>query len=151
MQRCKLANEYHQKGFNCAQSVLAAFGDLTHLPEKEALAVSGGFGGGVGGSHAEICGAMSGAVMVLSMLYPHVEEGNAESKRKIYGVTQEFQKRFQARFPCTRCGDLLAARIQPDDKTPAAQKLGITSHCAILIVTAVEIVEEMLKEAGVNA
>ena len=145
MNRCELANQYHEKGFNCAQSVLAAFGDLTHLPEREAMAVSGGFGGGIGGSHREVCGAMSGAVMVLGILYPHAEENSAESKRHLYAVTREFQRRFQDRFGCDRCGDLLQAKVQPDG---AARELGISQHCAVLVVSAVEIVERMLREAG---
>ena len=41
MDRCKIAKEYHERGCNCAQSVLAAFGDLTHLSEGEALALAG--------------------------------------------------------------------------------------------------------------
>ena len=34
----------------------------------------------------------------------------------------------------------------PDDTTPAARDMGLTGHCDIMIVTAVEIVEEMLAE-----
>ena len=146
MNRCELAYQYHERGFNCAQSVLAAFGDLTRLPEREAMAVSGGFGGGIGGSHREVCGAMSGAVMALSLLYPHVEEDDAESKRRLYAVIREFQKRFAERFGYSDCGDLLKARVQPQG---AALELGISQHCAVLIVSAVEIAERMLREAGV--
>lgn len=149
MDRCELANAYHEKGFNCAQSVLAAFGDLTHLPEKEALAMAGGFGGGIGGSHEELCGAMSGAVMALGMLYPHTRERNADEKRRIYQISKDFQARFKRRFGYTCCGDLLAAKIEVNDQVPAAQRLHITARCAALIVTSVEIVETMLKEASI--
>lgn len=149
MNRCELANTYHEKGFNCAQSVLAAFGDLTHLPEKEALAVSGGLGGGVGGAHRELCGAASGAVLALSLLYPHTEENSPETKRRLYGLTKEFYTRFQARFGgLTRCDELLAAKVEP---SAAAAELGITAHCGVLISAAVEILTEMLREAGVKA
>ena len=34
------------------------------------MAAMGGFGGGMGGSHAEVCGAISGAALVLSLLIP---------------------------------------------------------------------------------
>ena len=144
MNRCELANGYHQKGFNCAQSVLAAFCDLTHLPEREALAVSVGFGGGMGGSHQEVCGAISGGVMALSILYPHVEENDAATKRRIYSITQEFRTRFRERFGQTVCGDLLATKV---DAGGAAREMGIKRRCDILIVTAVELVEQMLREA----
>ena len=71
-ERMKLANAYHDKKFNCAQSVLLAFGDKTGLDEKTARAIAGGMGGGVGGCKEEICGALSGAVLALGMLLPHV-------------------------------------------------------------------------------
>lgn len=150
MDRCKLAWNYYQKGFNCAQSVLAAFSDLTHLSEREALAVSGGFGGGVGGTHEEVCGALSGAVIVLSILFPHVEEDTPETKRRLYRATRDLRNRFEKCFGKTRCNDLLAEKIESGDRTPGAQRLGVNSHCAILIVTTVELVEEMLREAGVS-
>ena len=146
MERCALAHSYHEKGYNCAQSVLAAFGDLTHLSEPEALALAGALGGGFGGSHQEACGALTGALMVLGLLYPHTAENDAEAKRRIYGIAKDFQQRFQSRFSCTRCGDLLRTRIEVTDALPAAKRLGISQHCDILIVTAVEMLEEMLEE-----
>ena len=39
----KRALEFHEKGYNCAQSVLAACGEYTGMDEKTALAVSAGF------------------------------------------------------------------------------------------------------------
>ena len=59
----KLATEYHEKGFNCAQAVLCANCAHTGLDEKTSLAVSGGFGGGL--RCGEVCGAVSGAVMAM--------------------------------------------------------------------------------------
>ena len=34
MERCRVAMEYHEKGFNCAQSVLEAFRDLIGLTKE---------------------------------------------------------------------------------------------------------------------
>ena len=68
MDRCERAIEYHKRGCNCSQSVLAAFADLTGLGEAGSLAIAGGFGGGSG--TGELCGAIAGAVMTLSQLYP---------------------------------------------------------------------------------
>ena len=101
MDRFEKANDYHKKGFNCCQSVLAAFSDLTGLSEQASFDIGGGFGGGAG--TGELCGAISGAVMTLGLL-------------------------------------------TPDDTTPAAKAMGLTGHCDIMIVTAVEIVEELLAE-----
>ena len=82
LSRCAAAYQYHQDGFNCAQSVVGAFQDLLGMDEKQAMAMAGGFGGGVGGSHAELCGAVSGGVLVLGLLTPHTDSADKEGKRR---------------------------------------------------------------------
>lgn len=59
---------------------------------------------------------------------------------------KELQKRFSERFDALRCAELLKKKFIPDDTTPSAKVLQLTGHCDIMIVTAVEIVEEMLQE-----
>ena len=75
----------HSSGYNCAQSVLAALGSYTGLDEKTALAVSGGFGGGV--RCGEICGAASGAVMALGLAFPYADGEDSEAKARIAKLT----------------------------------------------------------------
>ncbi len=146
MDRCAKAYEYHKEGYNCAQSVAGAFADLTGLTPEQLMAAMGGFGGGVGGSHAELCGAVSGGVLVLSLLHPHTDGADKAGKVAVYALTKEFRRRFEEVFGLTRCGELLKARPGVTDKNPAAQRLGVTAHCDNMIVTAVEIIEQMLAE-----
>ena len=137
LSRCAAAYQYHQDGFNCAQSVVGAFQDLLGMDEKQAMAMAGGFGGGVGGSHAELCGAVSGGVLVLGLLTPHTDSADKEGKRRIW---------FEAVFGLTRCGELLKARPGVTERNSASACLGVTAHCDNMIVTAVELVEQMLAE-----
>ena len=146
MDRCAKAYEYHKQGYNCAQSVAGAFADLTGLAPEQLMAATGGFGGGVGGSHAELCGAVSGGVLVLSLLHPHTDGADRAGKAAVYALTKEFRRRFEEVFGLTRCGGLLKARPGATDTSPAAQRLGVTAHCDNMVVTAVEIVEQMLAE-----
>lgn len=146
MDRCAAAYQYHKAGYNCAQAVALAFKDLIDVPEGAIVSAGGGFGGGVGGSRAELCGAVSGGVLTLGWLTPHTNGADAEGKKRTYAAVKEFRRRFEDIFGLTRCGDLLAARPQPSEKTPAALRLGVTAHCDNMIVTAVEIIEEMLAE-----
>lgn len=147
MDRCELAYRYHREGYNCAQSVVGAFSDQLGITKEQAMAVAGGFGGGVGQSHEELCGAISGGVIVLGLLHPHAEGADREAKRKIGALAGEFRRRFAETFGgLTRCGELLRARPEANGNTAAALRLGITAHCDVMIVTAVEIIENMLKE-----
>ncbi len=103
----------HACGFNCAQSVLAALGSYTGLDEKTALAVSGGFGGGV--RCGEICGAASGAVMALGLAFPYADEEDGEAKKKIAKLTMRMNRDFIQTFGCIRCQDLKRNGIPCDE------------------------------------
>ena len=142
--RFEIADAYHKQGFNCCQCVLAAFSDITGLSEQASFDVGGGFGGGAG--TGELCGAISGAVMTLGLLTPVDPADPAGSKKRTVALSKEFQKRFSERFGALRCKELLKNKFTPDDTTPAAKAMGLTGHCDIMIVTAVEIVEELLAE-----
>lgn len=141
---CEKALAYHQRGFNCCQSVLAGCTDLTGLSEQESFDLGGGFGSGAG--TGEICGALSGAIMVLGKLTPVDANDPIGSKKRTVAKSKELQKRFSETFHAIRCHDLLKNKFVPDDTTPAAKAMGLTKHCDIMVVTAVEVVEQMLEE-----
>ena len=144
LERCELAHAYHKKGYNCCQSVLAAFSDLTGLSEKDSLAIGGGFGSGAG--TGELCGAVSGAIMAIGLMTPVDPEDPVASKKRTVGIAKELQKRFSQRFGALRCRDLLKNRQGDADGSAAAQAMGLTAHCEIIVVAAVEILEELLAE-----
>lgn len=98
------AAEYHDRGFNCAQSVLCACSEYTGLDEKSSLAVAGGFGGGV--RCGEICGSITSAVMALGLANPYHTEGDTEAKDKIARLTKHCIKCFRDEFGCIRCVEL---------------------------------------------
>ncbi|MCI7734817.1 MAG: C-GCAxxG-C-C family protein [Dysosmobacter sp.] len=147
MDRCALAHQYHKQGYSCAQSVAGAFADLTGWEPEQLFAAAGSFGGGVGGSHEELCGAISGALLVLGLLYPHTQGEDREAKRKVFDLAKRFRQRFFETFGHTRCGNLLRARCGVSEETTAA-RLGLTAHCDIMVVTAVEILEALLRETA---
>ena len=146
MDHCEFALHYHQNGYNCCQSVLAAFSDITGLSEQASMDIGGGFGGG--GGTGELCGALSGAIMALGLMSPVDENDPVGSKKRTVALSRELQKRFSGKFGALRCQDLLRNKSGASDATPAAQRLGLTGHCDIMIVTAVEIVEELMAERG---
>lgn len=146
MDRCELAYQYHKRGYSCAQSVAGAFADMLAREPEQLFAAAGGFGGGVGGSHAELCGAISGGLLVLGLLFPHTRGEDKPAKREAYALAKLFRQRFFETFSCTRCGDLLKARPGVSSRTAAAVRLGVTAHCDIMVVTAVELLEELLKQ-----
>ena len=132
MNRYEQAVAYHHKGFNCCQSVLAAYSDLTGLSQQASFDMGGGFG--------------AGAHLTLGMLTPVYPQDPVGSKRRTGALAKEFQKRFQEKFGDLRCKPLLKAGIQATDATPVARDMALTNRCDVLIITAMEIVEEMRGE-----
>ena len=68
MERQIQAAQYFLDGYNCAQAVFAAFSDMTGLTPEYSARMASAFGGGMGRMR-EVCGAVSGMLMVTGILY----------------------------------------------------------------------------------
>lgn len=141
--RAALANHYHESGYSCAQAVACAFCDQMPYEPEELAPLLGCFGGGF--RCEELCGAVSGAAVVLGLRWPHSVAGDLEAKELAAEKMREFHRRFLERFPSLRCGEL---RQRPDaqEGSDAAARLGFHKSCAVYIAAATEILEEMLAE-----
>ena len=107
MTHAEKAEAYFRQGYNCAQSVLLAFGDMTGLDDETALRVSSSFGGGLGRLR-EVCGAVSGACMVLGLVKGYTDPDDREGKRAQYRLVQEFAERFREQNGSIVCRELLS-------------------------------------------
>ena len=90
-ERVERARNYFLEGYNCAQAVFLAFGDLTGMDETTAARLVSSFGGGMGRMR-EVCGAVSGMAFVASFLSPCPTADNAEAKKKIDKLIKEIDK-----------------------------------------------------------
>jgi C_GCAxxG_C_C family probable redox protein len=141
-ERCRKALACHATTLNCAQSVLCAFSDRLGWSDDQCAALGSGFGGGV--RYGGVCGTVSAAVMILGLLYPHTPENGMDGKRRATRLTKEFESRFTAQFGKLDCRDLLA--IGDLQGTEMTEKLNVDAHCDKLIVSAVELLSDMLDE-----
>lgn len=85
-----LAEHYFMQGYNCSQSVAAAFSKELNLPVETVLRMTSGFGAGMGRLR-EVCGAFSGAVFVLSNLYG---SDDPAQKSQMYARVQDLAKQY---------------------------------------------------------
>lgn len=82
------------KGYNCSQSVVAAFAPQLGLTEEMALRLSAGFGAGIGRMR-EVCGAFCGVVTVLSMVY--ADPTDPKDKSRMYALVQQAAEQYRSR------------------------------------------------------
>jgi len=107
-------------GYNCSQSVLIAFSDVTGLDEKTAFKVASSFGGGMGRLR-EVCGAVSGMFMVAGLLYSKDELTTNSDKVKHYALIQELAKKFKEKNGSIICRELLSGSFLNVDNSPEAE------------------------------
>lgn len=144
------AYRLHASGYNCAQSVAAAFADELNMDENLALQMSVGFGGGMGRMQ-ETCGAVTGAFMVLGLYNGKNSEDNAGLKNATYSMVQQFDRRFRAMHRTTNCMELIQCDIKtPEGFTQAKEQGLFQSVCDKCISDAIEIVEELVEKPAPN-
>ena len=109
------------KGYNCSQSVVAAFAPQLGLTEEMALRLSAGFGAGIGRMR-EVCGAFCGVVTVLSMVY--ADPADPKDKSRMYALVQEAAEQYRSRNGGSIiCRELLAkAGVAPAGGTAAEDR-----------------------------
>ena len=136
------------KGYNCSQSVVAAFAPQLGLTEEMALRLSAGFGAGIGRMR-EVCGAFCGVVTVLSMVY--ADPADPKDKSRMYALVQEAAEQYRSRNGGSIiCRELLAkAGAAPAGGTAAEDRTADyykKRPCPELVALAAQILEEWLAE-----
>ncbi len=116
--RKTLASDYFSQGFNCAQSVALAFCDLVKEEKDKILMLSSPFGGGMG-QMREVCGAVSGMLLVEGLLSGYVSPTDREDKKRVYTETKKLAERFKELNGSIVCRELLSGISHSTDGTPA--------------------------------
>ncbi|MFZ5649263.1 MAG: C-GCAxxG-C-C family protein [Bacillota bacterium] len=144
MSKVDLALSCFKEGFLCSQALLSTYGTELGLDRETALKISAAFGGGFG-RMGGICGAVSGAFMVVSLKYGHVKAEDGQAKDKTYGLVREFTDKFKSRNGSITCRDLLDCDIStPEGLAQAKEKNLFSAVCPNFVLDAAEIVEQLL-------
>ena len=117
-ERVARAVELFKSGYNCSQSVVAAFADLYGFTEEQALKMSSSFGGGIGRMR-ETCGAACGMFMLAGLQTGATDPKDKEGKAANYKLVQDLAAIFSERNGSLNCGELLGLKkCDPIQSTP---------------------------------
>lgn len=104
--RSEIAASKFLEGYNCAQSVVYAFGDDLHLERELALKIACGFGAGMGRKE-EVCGAVTGGIIVLGARYGRGEKDGKPATELTYQKTRALIDQFTKQHGAYICRNLL--------------------------------------------
>jgi C_GCAxxG_C_C family probable redox protein len=139
------AAELFLSGYNCAQAVAVAFTDVTGLTEQQAAKMASAFGGGMGRMR-EVCGAVSGMLMVLSYVYGYDTPGDDISKKRLYGQVQALAAGFRAENGSIICREILKNPPSDPNPTPRTAEFYAKRPCAKMVMTAARLLEQFMEE-----
>lgn len=136
------ANQYFSDKFHCSQAVLASFAEELGITEEQALKLGACFGSGM--RKGEVCGACTGALMVLGLKYGHFKKADMESRSRANTVNDRFLDEFRKRNGSYICNELLECDIStPEGAAYAIENKLFTDFCPKMVASAVEIIEDI--------
>ena len=105
IKRTKKAAEYHDRGYNCAQSVACAFSDLVDMEEADLFRLTEGLGLGMGCMEGT-CGALSAATILGSLKTSTGQMEQPNSKAASYKLSRTCMEAFQEKNGSVICKEL---------------------------------------------
>ena len=143
--RSEIAVEKLFDGFNCAQSIFFSFSDVVGIEKELTLKLACGFGAGMGRKE-EVCGAVSGGILVISAKYGKVRKDDKPATELTYKKTRDLMEQFAAQNGSYICRELIEGCDLTTDTGQAYFKERdlLKKKCAVCVRTVVEILEEIL-------
>ena len=144
MKKTDTALASFKSGFTCSSAVFSAFSDELGLDGKTAKKIACGFGAGISKS-GNICGAVSGAIMVIGLRYGKTRVGDDAATDQTRLLVSEFLQEFTRRHGSVNCTELLGYNLgNAGEFQNAREKRLFVTKCPELVRDAAAILEEIL-------
>lgn len=125
-----------EDGYRCSQAVFAAFSEDFGIPKDYALKIGACFGSGM--RKGEVCGACTGALMVLGLKF-------GENKSLSDNACVKFLDRFKEQNGSYICRDLLDCDISTKEGVEYAVEHNLFKEfCPLMVESACEITKDIV-------
>jgi C_GCAxxG_C_C family probable redox protein len=130
---------------NCAQATLTSFCEELGLENNLALKIAQGFGGGMHHSGG-LCGAVTGAYMILGLAQKVSSDKPREKLDATYALMTDFNRRFKQLHGSLNCTELIGYDLSvPEKAAEARQNKVFGTVCAGLVRDSAKILEDLLQ------
>jgi C_GCAxxG_C_C family probable redox protein len=133
-----------RSGFTCSSAVFSTFSEELGLDPGHAKKIACGFGAGISRT-GNICGAVSGAIMVIGLKYGKTMQGDDAATDKTRALVREFMQEFSQRHGTINCSELLGYNLgNPDEFERGRDSTLFHTKCPELVKDAANILEKIL-------
>ena len=133
------------EGYNCAQAITVAFSDVTGLDKDFSARMASSFGGGMGRMR-EVCGAVSGMLMVAGILYGYDENSHESAKKEHYALVQSLAGQFKEEVGSIICREILKNPPSDPNPTPRTEEFYRQRPCTRMVMVAARILDTYITE-----
>ncbi|MFW5972229.1 MAG: C-GCAxxG-C-C family protein [Bacillota bacterium] len=146
MTKKEIAISKFTDGYNCSQSVLYSFCDFLNFDPDLALKISCGFGAGMGRKE-EVCGAISGGIMILGLLYGRENNQESTLTEDTYSKTKYLIDQFTEKQGTISCRKLLddCNLTTPEGQEEFKKKDLYNKVCKRCVGNVVNILEDIIE------
>ena len=139
------AIEYFSQKMHCSQAILVTFSEECGISEEPAFKLGSCFGSGM--RKGEVCGACTGALMVLGLLYGQSHIGDQDERQRSNRINDLMMERFEKANGSYLCNDLLGYDVSTPEGAQRAREEGLfVDFCPKIVASAVDILEDIIKE-----
>jgi C_GCAxxG_C_C family probable redox protein len=143
IERCA---EDFAEGYTCSQSVLRAFAAELGLELDSGTRLATAFGGGLSRT-GRVCGAVTGALMVIGLRYGNTLPTDRGAKEATYTLARRFMEEFEKRHGSVDCPGLLGCDIgTPDGMQHAREQNLFKRVCPVYVTDAVRILDGLKED-----
>jgi C_GCAxxG_C_C family probable redox protein len=144
MTRKEKAVNLFSEHLHCSQAVLAAFSDECGISDEMAFKLGSCFGSGM--RRGNVCGACTGSLMVLGLLFGEEHIGVPEERQRSNKLNDMMMDRFKQANGTTICNELLGCDISTPEGIQYARSNGLfKDFCPKMVESAVGILEEIIE------
>ncbi|MFA6225069.1 MAG: C-GCAxxG-C-C family protein [Methanoregula sp.] len=130
--------------FTCSSAVFSAFSEELGLDPDTAKKIACGFGAGISRT-GSICGAVSGALMVIGLKYGKTQKDDEAATEKNRALVRQFIHEFIQKNCSVNCTELLGYDLSDPEAFSAAKKSGLfMTKCPALVRNSADILERIL-------
>jgi C_GCAxxG_C_C family probable redox protein len=145
MSRSKIAVNKFKDGYNCAQSVLFSYSDKLGITGDLALRAACGFGGGMGRKQ-EVCGAVTGGILALGLMYGRGEEEDNQKLEFTYVKVRELIDRFNEKHDTVNCRELLdGCKLSTPEGQQRFNSEKLKARCCDYVGDVVSILDDIME------
>ncbi len=130
-------------GIHCSMQVVREWAEDVGLDEKNAMRIAAPFGGGC--CAGEVCGCVTGALIVIGARYGHCQPKDFQANAAMQAKTREFLEKFRERHGTLLCRELMGHDLsKPEEIQKAFEDGSIMERCPDYVNTALEILDEIM-------